>query len=108
MKKSIFFAAALLFAASAFAKDVQTVVFKTAPEMHCQNCEKKIKSNLRFEKGVKSITTDLNSKTVTIEYDAEKNTPQNMTKAFGKIGYKATVVETPEKAPAKEKTAKKK
>ena len=38
-----------------FAKDIKTVVFTTTPQMHCENCENKIKSNLRFEKGIKSI-----------------------------------------------------
>ena len=74
-----------------WAKDIQTVVLKTAPEMHCANCEKKIKNNIRFEKGVKDIITDLNNKTVTIKYDADKTTVEAIVKGFEKIGYKATV-----------------
>uniref|UniRef100_UPI004026F15A hypothetical protein n=1 Tax=Prevotella sp. TaxID=59823 RepID=UPI004026F15A len=35
-----------------FAKDIKTVVFTTTPQMHCAACENKIKSNLRFEKGL--------------------------------------------------------
>ena len=30
-------------------------IFSVQPRMHCQNCENKIKSNLRFEKGVKAV-----------------------------------------------------
>ena len=37
---------------SCMAKEIKTVVFKTSPEMHCAICEVRIKSNLRFEKGV--------------------------------------------------------
>ena len=73
-----------------FAKDIKTVVFTTNPEMHCQSCEKKIKGNLRFEKGIKSIITDLKTKTVTIEYDADKTNVQNIVKGFKKIKYEAT------------------
>ena len=75
-----------------FAKDIKTVVLKTQPEMHCANCEKKIKENIRFEKGVKSIKTNLDNKTVTIEYDADKTNVSNIIKGFKKIKYEATEV----------------
>lgn len=74
-----------------WAKDIRTVVLKTSPEMHCANCEKKIKGNIRFEKGIKDIVTDLKEKTVTIKYDADKTTVEDIVAGFAKIGYKATV-----------------
>ena len=67
-------------------------MFTTLPQMHCENCENKIKGNLRFEKGIKQITTSVPDQKVTIEYDADKTTPENIAKGFAKIGYKATVV----------------
>ena len=73
-------------------KDIKTVVFTTNPEMHCESCENKIKGNLRFEKGVKNIITDLKAKTITIEYDADKTNVQNLIKGFRKIKYEATEV----------------
>ena len=75
-----------------FGKDIRTVVLTTLPEMHCANCEKKIKENIRFEKGIKSITTNLKDKTVTIEYDAEKTNVQDIIKGFKKIKYEASEV----------------
>ena len=30
-------------------------IFEVSPKMHCENCENKIKSNLRHESGVKRI-----------------------------------------------------
>ena len=80
---------ALALATVCFGKDIKTVVLKTQPEMHCANCEKKIKENVRFEKGIKSIKTDLKTKTVTIEYDAEKTNVQNIIQGFKKIKYEA-------------------
>ena len=97
--KALFVALAL--AAVCFGKDIKTVVLKTKPEMHCANCEKKIKDNLRFEKGVKSIKTDLDSKTVTIEYDADKTTVEKIIEGFKKIKYEATEVK--QENPTKEK-----
>ena len=76
------------------AKDIKTVVLKTQPEMHCANCEKKIKENIRFEKGIKDIRTNLDDKTVTIEYDADKTNVQNIIDGFKKINYEASEVET--------------
>lgn len=73
------------------AKDIKTVVLKTSPEMHCANCENKIKNNIRFEKGIKEIETNLEEKTVTIKYDAEKTNVDNIIAGFEKINYKASV-----------------
>lgn len=92
MKKIMTVTAMLVFAISMFAKDIKTVVFTTLPQMHCENCENKIKGNLRFEKGIKQITTSVPDQKVTIEYDADKTTPENIAKGFAKIGYEATVI----------------
>lgn len=83
---------ALAFATVCFGKDIKTVVLKTQPEMHCTGCEKKIKDNIRFEKGIKSITTNLDNKTVTIEYDADKTNVENIIEGFKKINYEASEV----------------
>ena len=92
MKKVFLLSALMLTAMVAMAKDIKTVVFTTSPEMHCQSCEKKIKGNLRFEKGIKNIVTDLKTKTVTIQYDADKTNVQNLIKGFKKIKYEAKEV----------------
>ena len=94
---------ALALATVCFGKDIKTVILTTQPEMHCANCEKKIKENIRFEKGIKAITTNLKDKTVTVEYDAEKTNVQNIIKGFKKIKYEASEVK---KAPASPKEKK--
>ena len=73
------------------AKDIKTVVLNTAPEMHCSSCENKIKSNIRFEKGVKDIVTNLADKTVTVTYDADKTNVDKIIEGFKKIDYVATI-----------------
>lgn len=92
MKKIILASAACLFVLSAYAKDIQELVVTTTPPMSCQNCENKIKSNLRFEKGVKKIQTNIPDQRVTIDYDADKTNPENLIEAFGKIGYQVEVI----------------
>lgn len=106
MKRLSFIIFALSFSATLFAKDIKTVVLKTQPEMHCANCEKKIKDNIRFEKGIKNIETNLGTKTVTIEYDADKTNVQNIIEGFKKIKYEATEVK--EEATKEQKSEEKK
>ena len=96
MKKLFLLTFALFLAVLTQAQTKKEVVFSTEPEIECQSCVKKIKDNLRFEKGVKAINSDLNTKLVTIQYDSEKTNPENLIKAFAKINYKATVVEPKE------------
>lgn len=93
--KALFIALAIV--GSCFGKDVKTVVLTTNPQMHCANCEKKIKENIRFEKGIKSIKTNLDNKTVTIEYDADKTTVPAIIEGFKKIKYEAKEVKPTKK-----------
>ena len=87
MKKTIILFALLTTSIGCFAKDFKTLVVTTTPQMHCENCEKRIKNNLRFEKGVKKIETDIPNQTVTITYDAEKTTPEQIIDSFKKFKY---------------------
>lgn len=73
-------------------KDLRVVVFTPDPIMHCENCETKIKGNMRFEKGVVKIETDREKQTVTITYDAFKTNVENLQAAMKKIGRETTVV----------------
>lgn len=92
MKRMISTLAALAIVAGiATAKNLKTVVFAPSPQMTCENCENTIKKNIRFEKGVKNIKTDLESNTVTVTYDADKTNVGNLQKGFEKIDYTATV-----------------
>ncbi|MBQ9645231.1 MAG: heavy-metal-associated domain-containing protein [Prevotella sp.] len=75
------------------AKDIKTVVFTTQPQMHCASCENRIKGNVRFVKGVKQIETNVEKQRVTIQYDAEKTTPEKIKEGFKKIGYEVKQVE---------------
>ena len=97
MKKFFTLLMAASFALTITAKDLKKVVLTTTPQMHCASCEKKIKGNLRFEKGVKAIQTNVAEQTVTVSYDPEKTTPEKIAKGFEKFGYKARQVKEGEK-----------
>lgn len=94
MKKLVLLVFAMFIALLANAQTKTEVAFSIDPKMDCQHCVDKIKNNIRFEKGVKAINPDLKTQLVTVQYDSAKTNPENLIKAFAKIGYKATVVES--------------
>lgn len=96
-RKLLFSVISMFFALSVSAKDIKTVVFTTTPQMHCENCENKIKNNVRFVKGVKTIVTSIEAQTVTITYDADKTSPEKISQGFAKIGYTVKEVKEGEK-----------
>jgi len=73
MKKAIIFLSLAIAAATSYAKDIKEIVFTTVPEMECTSCENKIKGNLRFEKGIKDIETDITTQEIKITYDAARS-----------------------------------
>lgn len=85
-------AALMISAGCAFAKDIQKVTVTTEPQMHCSNCEAKIKNFFKFEKGIKKIETSVPDQRVTITFDADKTSKKKIVESFGKIEYKATEV----------------
>lgn len=79
--------ASMLAVAAINAKEIKEVRYTTEPPMHCESCEIKIKNALKFEKGVKDITTDIPNQCVTVKYDADKGSEEAFVKALGKVGY---------------------
>ena len=90
----------LLSVTAVMAKDIRTAVFKVS-QMHCENCERKVKNNIKFEKGVKEISTDLKTRTVSITYDADKTNVEKLKAGFKKFNYEAEFVEETKQAEKK-------
>ena len=65
--------------------------------MHCEKCEKKVRDNMRFEKGLKDISTEVKTKMVTITYDAEKTNVKKLQAGFNKFKYEAEFVKETKK-----------
>ena len=87
---------ALLSVTVVLAKDIRVVVFKVS-QMHCEKCEKKVKDNMRFEKGLKDISTEVKTKMVTITYDAVKTNVKKLQAGFNKFSYEAEFVKETKK-----------
>ncbi|MEQ8471268.1 MAG: heavy metal-associated domain-containing protein [Marinoscillum sp.] len=55
----------------------------------CEMCKEAIESDLVFEKGVKDVNLDVDSKMLTVVYNEKKTDPQTIRKRVSKVGYHA-------------------
>ena len=75
-------------------KKISTVVFTT--DNDCAHCSQKVYNSIPYEKGIKDVVVDLNTKTVTVKFDASKNNVESLKKAFSSIKVKIEKVEVKE------------
>lgn len=85
------FALFMTFSASAIKK---TVTYKVS--IDCNGCANKIKKHIPFEKGVKDLTVDMDTKQVTVIFDDKKTDVKQVQKALEKLDFKVSVVKEEE------------
>lgn len=91
MKKNALLVLMCMFAISTYArKENETVTFNV--KLDCENCIKKVESNIAFEKGVKDLACNLEEQSVTVTYAANKTNVEDLKKGFAKIGYNDVTV----------------
>ena len=56
-------------------------------DFDCENCAKKIRENVSFEKGVKGLEISVEDKTVALKYDAAKTSEPVLKDAIEELGY---------------------
>src|SRR6185295_341144 len=78
--------------------NAQTDTVKIKTSALCEQCKERIEHDLSFEKGVKSNTMDLDTKELTVVYNAMKTDPQKIRVAITKIGYDADTLKADTKA----------
>ena len=97
-------AALMIFGAHTFAqsKKIETIKIKTSAM--CTQCKDRIEQGMAFEKGVKDVVLDVESKVVTIKYNTKTTTSDELRKKISRLGYDADEVpankEAYEKLPA--------
>jgi copper chaperone CopZ len=86
MKKLLLtcFIAAYAFAVQA---QIKTVEIKTSAI--CEMCKKTLEKDLTFEKGVKSVNLDVETKILNIAYLDRKTSPEILRKRVTMVGYNA-------------------
>jgi periplasmic mercuric ion binding protein len=71
-------------------KDAEVKIQTSA---QCGMCKERIEKSMVFEKGVKALTLDLETKILTVTYNEKKTDPEKLRKAITKIGYDADDLE---------------
>lgn len=77
-------------------KKTEKVEIQTSAQ--CQMCKDRIEKDMAYEKGVKSVNLDIETKILTIEYRTDKTDPKKLKVAVSKIGYDADDVAADKKA----------
>ncbi len=75
---------------------LETVEIQTSAV--CGMCKEKLEHDLAFEKGVRSVKLDDETKVLTIKFKKGKNNKENLKKAVTKVGYDADELEAEPKA----------
>ena len=85
--KNIFLVIVSLFlSANLFAQNAEVKIKTSAI---CDMCKKTIEHDLLFEKGIKKVDLDLDTKVATVVYNAKKTDEQKIRIAITQIGYDA-------------------
>ena len=87
MKKIICLVAIMLITLTGVKAQIKDAQIKTSGQ--CEHCKETLEKNLRFEKGVKKVSFDVNSHIVNVKYDDAKTTIRNIQIAITKLGYDA-------------------
>ena len=88
----------MLLTGTAFSQDKKAETIKIKTSAVCDMCKDRIEQGMAYEKGVKNIVLDVDTKIATISYNPSKTTPDDLRKAISKLGYDADNV-------ARDKTA---
>lgn len=85
---------ALVTVESQAASDKKVIVeVKFQVSVDCDHCVKKVMNFMPFQKGIKDVVVDLDSKSATISYDTSKSSSESIIKLFKKIDIEASVIE---------------
>lgn len=84
---------AVMAAAAGYAANLKTVVLSIEPPMECSNCENRVATCITDVEGVKSVTPDRKSQTVSISYDDKVTSVEAIRAALTKINCRAVPVE---------------
>jgi mercuric ion binding protein len=78
-----------LFSCGSFSQDKKSAELKVKTSAVCSQCKDRIENGMAYEKGIKDIVLDVNTKIATITYNPAKITPADIRTAISKLGYDA-------------------
>lgn len=79
----------MLFAETTFSQDKKIETIKIKTSAMCNQCKDRIEGGMAYEKGVKDVSLDVETKIVTVKYNTKSTTPEELRKKISKLGYDA-------------------
>jgi copper chaperone CopZ len=73
-------------------QDSKTETVRFTTSITCENCVNTIMNGLPKEKGIKDVKTDLENKTVTVVYQKDKNSSEQIKRSIEKLGFTAKLI----------------
>ncbi len=67
----------------------QATIELTAPDISCDKCKANIESDLASYPGIEQVTVDVATRRVSIAYDQQRTSPDQLRAILNKIGYPA-------------------
>lgn len=97
---ALFVAVLIVFSGNIYAqkKSSKTETVEIKSSVVCGMCEDRVKKDLAFEKGVRSVEVNLETKIITVEFNPKKTDKEKIKKAITKIGYDADEMLAEDKA----------
>jgi len=89
--KSVILSIGLVFLLSinSFSQDKKSAEIKIKTSAICGQCKDRIEKGMSYEKGIKDIVLDVDTKSATVTYNPAKTTPADIRKAISRLGYDA-------------------
>lgn len=75
---------------------INTINIMTSAQ--CEMCKDRIEGKMAFEKGVRNVMLNVDTKILTITYNTKKTSPEKLRLAVSKIGYDADNIPADDKA----------
>jgi copper chaperone CopZ len=97
----ISFGLILFFSSVLFSQDKKSAELKVKTSAVCSQCKDRIEHGIAYEKGIRDIVLDVDSKIATIVYNPSKTTPADIRTAISKLGYDADTIPADKNAYAK-------
>jgi periplasmic mercuric ion binding protein len=78
-----------LFSSGSCSPDKKTVELKIKTSAVCGQCKDRIEQGMAYEKGIKDVVLDVETKIATVHYNPAKTTPADIRNSISKLGYDA-------------------
>jgi copper chaperone CopZ len=76
-----------------YSQNNKPVELKVKTSAVCGQCKDRIEHGMAYEKGIKDISLDVDTKIATVTYNPAKTNPTDIRKAISKLGYDADTIQ---------------